>query len=118
VLMYTFYDAPSWAATCLYIAAAALAIAVPATVANVGVYEASIMLALAAFEYGDIEEIAFAFAVTVHAVNVFVHSVTGIIGFIAEGVTWEQLSSGVQGLSTQEGDSESDDQPIAQAAAD
>jgi len=116
VLMYTFYDTPSLAATCLYIAAAALAIAVPATVANVGVYEASIMLALTAFDYGAVEEIAFAFAVTVHAVNVFVHSVTGIIGFIAEGVTLEQLSSGVRDLSAHEGEVDADERvarPVA-----
>ncbi len=101
VLMYTFYDAPRLAATCLYIAAAALAIAVPATVGNIGVYEGSIILALEAFSYGSSFETVFAFAVTVHAVNVFVHTVTGIVGFISEGITLDQLSEGVEEISRQ-----------------
>ncbi|RMG73999.1 MAG: UPF0104 family protein [Chloroflexi bacterium] len=96
VLMYTFYDEASWAATALYIAAAAFAIAVPATLASLGVYEGAIVLALQAFEYGEPAAVAVAFAVTVHFVNVFVHSITGVIGFIAEGITIEQLSAGVE----------------------
>ncbi len=98
VLMYTFYDNASLAATCLYIAAAALAIAVPATVGSLGVYEASILLALQSVGYGEPYAAAVAFAVTVHFVNVAVHAVTGVIGFIAEGVTLEQLSNGVRGV--------------------
>lgn len=98
VLMYTFYDRASWAVTCLYIAAAAFAIAVPATIGSLGVYEASILIALNAMEYGEPATVAIAFAVVVHAVNVFVHSVTGVIGFIHEGVSLEQLSRGVQAV--------------------
>jgi glycosyltransferase 2 family protein len=104
VLMLTFYAVPSLAATCLYIAAAAFAIAVPATVGSLGVYEASILIALDALGYGDPYATAVAFAVTVHFVNVMVHSVTGVVGFIAEGVTLEQLSDGVRGVGQ-------DDQP-------
>ena len=96
VLMYTFYDEASWAVTCLYIAAAAFAIAVPATVASLGVYEGAIVLALEALNYGDPHTVAVAFAVTVHFVNVAVHSITGVIGFISEGITLEQLSAGVE----------------------
>jgi glycosyltransferase 2 family protein len=98
VLMYTFYDEPSWAVTCLYIAAAAFAIAVPAVPGNIGTYEASIMFALVALGYGDSETVAVAFAVIVHAVNVGVHSVTGVIGFIYEGITLQQLSQGVRNV--------------------
>ncbi len=96
VLMYTFYAEASLAATCLYIAAAAFAIAVPATVGSLGVYEASILLALEALGYGEPYATAVAFAVTVHLVNVAVHSVTGVIGFITEGITLGQLSDGVR----------------------
>jgi uncharacterized protein (TIRG00374 family) len=102
VLMYTFYDSASFAATCLYIAAAALAIAVPATVGSLGVYEGSILLALQSVGYGEPYAVAVAFAVTVHFVNVTVHALTGVWGFIAEGITLEQLSNGVRGVSLTE----------------
>jgi uncharacterized protein (TIRG00374 family) len=96
VLMFTFYDNPSWSATCLYIAAAAFAIVVPATIGSLGIYEGSILLALNALGYGDPATVAIAFAVTVHGVNVLVHSATGAIGFIHEGVSLGQLSRGVR----------------------
>jgi uncharacterized protein (TIRG00374 family) len=96
ILMYTFYPTASLSTTALYIAAAALAIAVPATVGSLGVYEASILLALQSTGYGEPYSVAVAFAVTVHFVNVFVHAITGMIGFMAEGITLGQLSDGVQ----------------------
>ncbi|MFW5691588.1 MAG: lysylphosphatidylglycerol synthase transmembrane domain-containing protein [Chloroflexota bacterium] len=100
VLMYTFYDEASLSATALYIAAAAFAIAVPATVGSLGVYELSIVIALEAVGYGEPYATAVAFAVTVHFVNVMVHAATGIVGFVAEGVTLEQLSAGVRRVRT------------------
>ncbi len=96
ILMFTFYDEASLAATCLYIAAAAFAIAVPAVPGNVGTYEGAILLALGAVGYADDTNTATAFAVMVHAVNVGVHASTGVIGFIQEGVTIDQLSQGVR----------------------
>jgi len=96
VLMYTFYDNASWSVTCLYIAAAAFAIAVPATIGSLGLYEGSILLALNFLGYGDPATIAIAFAAIVHAVNVFVHTVTGAIGLFYEGISLEQLSRGVR----------------------
>lgn len=96
ILMYTFFETASLPATFLYIAAAALAIAVPATVGSLGVYEASIIFALEALGYGEPYANAVAFAITVHLVNVLVHSVTGVVGFVAEGVSLEQLSDGVK----------------------
>lgn len=98
ILMYAFYPAASWAATCLYIAAASFSIAVPAVPGNVGTYEGSILLALGAAGYGEPLEVAVAFALVVHGVNLAVHVSTGIIGFIQEGVSLGQLSQGVQGL--------------------
>lgn len=95
LLMFAFFDEGSWAATALYIAAAAFAIALPAVPGNIGTYEASILLALVAMGYEQ-SSTAIAFAVMVHAVNVFVHASTGIIGFIQEGVSLEQLSQGVR----------------------
>lgn len=96
ILMYAFYDEANLAATCLYIAAAAFAIAVPAVPGNIGTYEAAILLALGAVGYADNASVATAFAVTVHAVNVGVHATTGVIGFVQEGISLDQLSQGVR----------------------
>jgi uncharacterized protein (TIRG00374 family) len=95
VLMFAFFEEASLAATMLYIAAAAFAIALPAVPGNVGTYEASILLALTATSYAQSNS-AIAFAVMVHAVNVFVHVSTGVLGFMQEGISLGQLSQGVQ----------------------
>ncbi len=101
ILMFAFYEQASWATTFLYIAAAAFAIAVPAVPGNVGTYEAAILLALnatgyAAYSAGQLDGTALSFAVMVHAVNLLVHVGTGIIGFVQEGVTFQQLSQGME----------------------
>ncbi len=101
VLMFAFYEEASWATTFLYIASAAFAIAVPAVPGNVGTYEAAILLALNATGYpaysaGQLNGVALSFAVMVHAVNLFVHVATGVVGFVQEGVTLRQLSQGVK----------------------
>lgn len=95
VLMFAFFEQGSLSATMLYIAAAAFAIALPAVPGNLGTYEASILLALTALGYEQ-SSTAIAFAVMVHAVNVFVHASTGVIGFVQEGVSLSQLTQGVQ----------------------
>jgi uncharacterized protein (TIRG00374 family) len=96
ILMFTFYTQASWAATLLYIAAAAFAIAVPAVPGNLGPYEGSIYLAISALGYANPAGTAVAFAVLVHGLNLAVHASTGVIGFIQEGISLEQLSRGVQ----------------------
>lgn len=96
-LMFAFFEQASWTATALYIAAAAFAIALPAVPGNLGTYEAAILLALGALGY-ETSGAAVAFAVMVHAVNVFVHASTGVAGFIQEGISLEQLSRGVREL--------------------
>ncbi len=98
VLMFAFYNQASWAATGLYIAAAALAIAVPAVPGNLGTYELSILLALGAVGYGEPRDVAAAFALVVHGVNVAVHAGTGVIGLIQEGISVGELSRGIQGI--------------------
>lgn len=98
VLMFAFYDTASWAATGLYIAAAAFSIAVPAIPGNLGTYEGSILLALGAVGYGEPSEVAVAFALVVHGLNLAVHVSTGVVGFIQEGITLGQLSQGVRGM--------------------
>jgi len=96
VLMYAFFDQPHWGATLLFTAMASLAVAVPAVIGNLGTYELSILLALRAMNYGDPVAVASAFAVAVHAVNLLVNASMGVIGFIQEGVSLQQLSQGVR----------------------
>jgi uncharacterized protein (TIRG00374 family) len=102
ILMFAFFEQASLAATCLYIAAAAFAIAVPAVPGNIGTYEWAIMLALSAMGYGDpTGAILVSFAVVVHAVNLVVHSGMGIYGLIREGISLNQLSAGVREINQQ-----------------
>lgn len=98
VLMLTVWDEPSFATTCLFIAAASLAIAVPAVPGNVGTYELSILLALQASGYGEPASTASAFAILVHASNLLVYAVLGVLGFIQEGISLGQLSQGVRDM--------------------
>ncbi len=96
VLMIAFFGHGDWATTCLFSAAASLAVAVPAVPGNLGTYELSIMLALRAMGYGDPAATATVFAIAVHAVNLLVNSSLGVYGFIQEGVSLDQLSQGVR----------------------
>ena len=103
VLMIAFFGHGDWATTCLFSAAASLAVAVPAVPGNLGTYEVSILLALRAMGYGDPMATATAFAVAVHAVNLLVNSSLGVYGFIQEGVSLDQLSQGVREMKTPSG---------------
>lgn len=96
VLMIAFFGHGDWVATLLFSAAASLAVAVPAVPGNLGTYELSILLALRATGYGEPVAVATAFAIAVHAVNLLVNSSLGVLGFIREGVSLDQLSQGVR----------------------
>lgn len=98
VLMFAVWERGDWATTCLFIAAAALAIAVPAVPGNVGTYELSVLLALGATGYGEPAGTASAFAILVHGVNLMVYAIFGVIGFVQEGISLGQLTQGVQGM--------------------
>src|SRR5690606_13652167 len=97
VLMLAVWDTADFATTCLFIAAASLAIAVPAVPGNIGTYELSILLALQATGYGEPASTASAFAILVHAANLVVYAVLGVLGFMQEGISLGQLSQGVKG---------------------
>lgn len=86
--MLAFYDQASLIASCIFIAAAALSIAVPAVPGAIGTYEASIIVALGAVGYTDIDTAA-AFAVSIHMINIVVYAIGGAIGIMQEGVTWD-----------------------------
>lgn len=96
VLMLAFFDQAHWGATLLFTATASLAVAVPAVPGNLGTYELSILLALQAMGFGEPAATAGAFAVAVHAVNLLINAGMGVIGFIQEGVSLQQLSQGVR----------------------
>lgn len=96
VLMLAFYDRGDWAAVALFTASASFAVAVPAVPGNLGTYELSILLALGSLGYGEPLEVATAFAVMVHAVNLGINAVLGIIGFMREGMTVRTLSDGIR----------------------
>jgi uncharacterized membrane protein YbhN (UPF0104 family) len=98
VLMLAIWDTADFATTCLFIAAASLAIAVPAVPGNIGTYELSILLALQATGYGEPASTASAFAILVHATNLVVYAVLGVLGFVQEGISLGQLSQGVKGM--------------------
>lgn len=109
ILMFAFFPEGSLAATCLYIAAAAFAIAVPAVPGNIGTYEWAIMLALSALGYGagePTEATLVSFAVVVHAINLAVHASTGIYGLMREGISLSQLSAGVKQMNPQQNELE------------
>ncbi len=96
VLMFAFYDQADWVVTCLFTAAASFVVAVPAVPGNLGTYELSILLVLQAMGYGEPVEAATAFALLVHGLNLMVVAVLGVIGFMREGISWEQLSQGMR----------------------
>lgn len=98
IVMLVFYDQADWATTCLYIAAAAFAIAVPAVPGNMGTYEFSIVLALQAIGFPTPYNTAVSFAFVVHWINLLVHVLTGIAGLLREGISLGQLSRGVQDM--------------------
>lgn len=102
VLMRAFFDSGDLGATALFTAAASFAVALPAVPGNVGPYEASILIALNAMGYGTNAETALAFAIVVHFLNLGVVAILGVSGFIAEGVSLEQLSQGVRSVRQQE----------------
>lgn len=102
ILMLAFFDRADLAATCLYIAAAAFVIAVPAVPGNIGTYQWAIMLALSALGYGQpTDAINVSFAVVVHAVNLGLYALMGVIGFVHEGVSLDYLRTGVERINQQ-----------------
>ena len=97
IIMFAFYEQPSWSATALYIAAAAFVIAVPAVPGNIGTYQWAIMLAVSAVGYGEpTDPVNVSFAVVVHATNLLLYAVVGVLGFMQEGISLGQLTSQVQ----------------------
>ncbi len=65
------------------IGAVALGISIPSSPGNIGLYEASITIALMAF--GVDRSIAFSYALTSHILNLIVTTIFGVFGLVREG---------------------------------
>ena len=100
VLLYTIFDAPTWAASLAMIALASFAIAVPAVPGNLGPFEAAIVFGLAStgLVANPTDPPAVAFALLLHAEGLIVYIVLGLIGLWAEGVSLGELVSATRGL--------------------
>lgn len=96
VLMYIFFPSPTWIATMLFIALAALAVAIPYAPGAVGPYEAGVVLALTLTGFDQPEGAAIAFAIVLHVMNVGVYTILGIIGLVHQGVSLGQVMRGSQ----------------------
>lgn len=98
VLMYVYYDRPTWSATLLMIASASIAIAFPVSVAGVGPFEAAIIAGLTISgmvdpSQGLPRERAMAFAVLIHGVNTLSYAIWGFFGLSREQIS---LSEAIQ----------------------
>ncbi|MDL1902332.1 flippase-like domain-containing protein [Anaerolineae bacterium CFX9] len=102
VTMWAFYDQADLAAVGLFVAAASFAVALPAVPGNLGTYEASIVIALAASGYGEPFSVAAALAMVIHFKNLGMNAILGVIGLISEGITVGQLTQGVREMRTEQ----------------
>lgn len=98
VLMLAFYPQGDLGATLLFTAAASFAVAVPAVPGNLGTYEASVWVGLAAMGLGEPLATATAFAITIHGMNLLINTILGGIGLYAQGVSLSQLTRGVRNM--------------------
>lgn len=123
ILLHTMFTPPRLDAAVLFVAAASLAIAVPATFASVGPFEWSVIISLVAVygvswpalpttfvmtplaqqidlvvELNMIQAKAFSFALVLHALNIAVYAAMGAIGLVQEGVTLGQVTRGARRL--------------------
>lgn len=96
-LMFAFFEAGDWIPIVLSLAFAAFAIAIPVVPGNIGTYELAIISAFTALGYDQMDKVA-AFAVAVHALNVVVNSLTGILGLLHEGISLGNLRAQVEQL--------------------
>jgi uncharacterized protein (TIRG00374 family) len=71
------------------IGAVAIGISVPSSPGNIGLYEASITLALSAF--GVDRSVAFSYALTSHVLNLIVTTVLGSFGLVKEGYSLRDI---------------------------
>lgn len=98
ILMYALFPTPTWTATLLFIVMASLAVSVPYAPGAVGPYEAGVVMALNLTGFDRPEGAAVAFAIVLHATNLGVYVLTGVIGLLFEGVSLGQVAQGARGI--------------------
>lgn len=113
VLLYVFYDQPTWTAALLLITIASIAIALPAVPGSIGPFEAAVILGL---QMGGLidpanglpQERALAFAVLLHILNVFSYASLGYLGLLQERVTLREVFQGARQLAARKPQPESE----------
>lgn len=96
VLMLAFWPGVSILMGQLTIAAAGLGIAIPAAPSGVGPFEAAVIGVLTALDYNP--DISRSYAFTLHALNIAVTSLLGVIGLLREGTTFGEVARAAQNL--------------------
>ena len=75
---------------------AALAVAVPYAPGAIGPYEAGVVVALTLTGFSQPEGVPVAFAIVLHATNLAVYGLLGVLGLLAEGVSIGQVARGAR----------------------
>ncbi|NDJ61268.1 MAG: flippase-like domain-containing protein [Chloroflexi bacterium] len=95
VLLYAFFGQADWAVVLLFIVTSTLfataAAAIAYTPGAIGPYQAGIVLALSLSGFSEPEGAPLAFAVVIHAVNLGIYIIFGMIGLWRESITPEEL---------------------------
>lgn len=96
ILMFAFLPAPTLPMGFFVLVISGLGVALPSAPASMGVFEASVVLALSAFKVDG--SVAFTFALIFHALNFGMTSVLGAAALGREGETLSHLAQAARGL--------------------
>ena len=96
ILMFAFLPAPTLPMGFFVLVISGLGVALPSAPASMGVFEASVVLALSAFKVDG--SVAFTFALIFHALNFGMTSVLGAVALGREGETLSHLAQAARAL--------------------
>jgi uncharacterized protein (TIRG00374 family) len=96
ILMFAFLSAPTLPMGFFVLVISGLGVALPSAPASMGVFEASVVLALSAFKVDG--SVAFTFALIFHALNFGMTSVLGAVALGREGETLSHLAQAARAL--------------------
>jgi uncharacterized protein (TIRG00374 family) len=94
VLMFTFWESVPLRDGFLAIAAAGLGISVPGAPSGIGPFEAAVTEVLTYVGYA--REAAVGYAFVMHAANIAMTSIIGVIGLLREGVSFQEALQGIR----------------------
>jgi len=98
ILMFAFLPAPTLPMGFFVLVISGLGVALPSAPASMGVFEASVVLALSAFKVDG--SVAFTFALIFHALNFGMTSVLGAVALGREGETLSHLAQAARALTS------------------